>query len=375
MSSESQPSTGLSPESDLLGGAASQSDAADGAESEVQGPGGEAEAVGEANNQRLAWASPRTGTDTGAGPDERVRRSVRRSWRKLVCAGMMPGPRSGAASIVYGTKLYIFGGYGGESRLGDFYQYCFLSRCWSVVMTTGEICPGPRENNGFVSFGSCLYLFGGYDGVRWLNDTWEFNTVTGKWRLLFVKGETPRSRFGCASVTSNNKMLIFGGYDGTTWLNDLFELDYTTETWKLITDVEGDIPSKRSCPSWVQRDDSIFLFGGFDGVNRKNDLFEYKILEKRWVEITTSDNKPSGRYFHASGIFRDHLYVFGGFNGTMRLSCLHSFSFKTGKWEQVKTAGEVPCGRSSLVSQVYGNSFFIFGGCTLMVTLFVRCVD
>ena len=40
-------------------------------------------------------------------------------WKKLVCSGDLPGPRSGAASVVVGDKIYMFGGYGGSGRLGE----------------------------------------------------------------------------------------------------------------------------------------------------------------------------------------------------------------------------------------------------------------
>ena len=39
-------------------------------------------------------------------------------WRKIPCMGDVPGPRSGAASVVVGDKIYMFGGYGGGGRLG-----------------------------------------------------------------------------------------------------------------------------------------------------------------------------------------------------------------------------------------------------------------
>jgi hypothetical protein len=36
-----------------------------------------------------------------------------------------PGDRSGAASVVYGDALYIFGGYGGNGRLDNLYKFSF----------------------------------------------------------------------------------------------------------------------------------------------------------------------------------------------------------------------------------------------------------
>ncbi|GBG28284.1 Kelch domain-containing protein 10 [Hondaea fermentalgiana] len=314
-----------------------------------------------------------TDTDTGAGPEASAIASAdingsvmaRRSWRRLPCVGDTPGPRSGAASVVLGSKLYVFGGYGGEKRLDDFYEYCFISRVWRRIELDEPRAqtPGPRENNGFVTFGKCLYLFGGYNGYNWLNDTWEFNTELRSWRLIMATGTIPSHRFGFVSVTYENKLILFGGYNGTTWLNDMYALDLATARWTQVEPV-GLVPSRRSCPAWVQRRHSIFMFGGYDGVERKNDLWEFRIRESRWVEIKTADEgyRPIGRYFHACGIHGDLFYVFGGYQGAQRLNDMHQFSFTTRTWRQLKITGEVPSGRSSLVAHVYENSFFVFGG-------------
>eukprot|EP00512_Aurantiochytrium_limacinum_P009530 CAMPEP_0171543530 /NCGR_PEP_ID=MMETSP0960-20121227/2984_1 /TAXON_ID=87120 /ORGANISM="Aurantiochytrium limacinum, Strain ATCCMYA-1381" /LENGTH=830 /DNA_ID=CAMNT_0012091213 /DNA_START=307 /DNA_END=2799 /DNA_ORIENTATION=- len=313
-------------------------------------------------------------TDTGAGP-EHVESSntstesngilSRRSWRRLSCVGDTPGPRSGAASVVLDSKLYVFGGYGGEKRLDDFYEYCFNSRIWRKVELVDPQgpAPGPRENNGFVTFGKCLYLFGGYNGLNWLNDTWEFNTLTRRWRMINATGAVPSHRFGFVSVTYENRLFLFGGYNGTSWLNDMYALDLTTERWSQL-DTSNVVPSRRSCPAWVQRRHSIYMFGGYDGVERKNDLWEYRIRENKWVEIKTAEScyKPIGRYFHACGIHGDLFYVFGGYQGAQRLNDMHQFSFTTRSWRQMKTTGDVPSGRSSLVAHVHNNSFFVFGG-------------
>jgi hypothetical protein len=158
-------------------------------------------------------------------------------------------------------------------------------------------------------------------------------------------------------------MILFGGYSGTAWLNDMYEFDFSTERWTLLSNVVGEIPSKRSCPSWSLFGDSIIMFGGYDGVQRKNDLFEYDILNKRWSEIKSEDgSKPSGRYFHACGVHGNSFIVFGGYDGRERLNDLYQFSFESRHWTAIKTFGEVPSGRSSLVAEIYKDSLLIFGG-------------
>ncbi len=44
----------------------------------------------------------------GDGPSDEQRDALK-CWRKVKCLGDIPGPRSGAASVIVGSKMYMFG--------------------------------------------------------------------------------------------------------------------------------------------------------------------------------------------------------------------------------------------------------------------------
>jgi N-acetylneuraminic acid mutarotase len=44
-----------------------------------------------------------------------------RKWTELQCTGSIPSPRSGHAAVLVDDVLYVFGGYTGETYLGDLY--------------------------------------------------------------------------------------------------------------------------------------------------------------------------------------------------------------------------------------------------------------
>ena len=228
----------------------------------------------------------------------------------------LPPPRSGAASVVLKDKLYIFGGFGGGTgRLDDFYSFDFASSTWQQVQPLGEEKPGCRENNGVVisDSSSDIILFGGYNGRRWLNDLWSFDITTKRWTCLqesldtsdqSVNSEThfpaslssaaegpqiggedealrsqncvvlsnkrPSSRFGYVSLIHNHKFILWGGFDGTRWLNDMYIFDFESLTWSETRQL-GTIPSRRSCPAWAKDDKFVYLHGGYDGEERKDE--------------------------------------------------------------------------------------------------------
>ncbi len=77
---------------------------------------------------------------------------------------------------------------------------------------------------------------------------------------------TPRDRH-CA-VTYKNSFYIFGGFDGTSRVNDFYEFDFTTMIWKrIVPNVANSSapPSPRHSHSAVVYQDSMFVFGGYDG--------------------------------------------------------------------------------------------------------------
>mmetsp|Transcript_5128 Transcript_5128/g.7089 ORF Transcript_5128/g.7089 Transcript_5128/m.7089 type:complete len:496 (-) Transcript_5128:14-1501(-) len=293
------------------------------------------------------------------------------SWRAIQCRGSIPGPRSGAASVIVENILYMFGGYGGNGRLDDFYEFNLETREWARVEYTG-MSPGVRENNGFVEFEGRLYLFGGYNGSQWLNDFHEFDLETRQWRTVEPRGHPPASRFGYVSVVHADRFVLFGGYDGAAWLNDMHEHNFTTSLWRPVH-VTGQTPGIRSCPSWCKEGQSVFVFGGYDGVQRMNDFYECNLDTYTWRQIPCLGSVPSPRYFHSCVMYNGHMYVFGGYNGSERLNDMYEFDFATHHWRVLslpnKGSEDLPSGRSSLVAQVHHNSLLIFGGYNGQVVL------
>jgi len=293
--------------------------------------------------------------------DSRVVAPLRR-WREVeLNSPCRPGERSGASGVVYQDALYVFGGYGGSGRLDDIFRFDFPTKCWTQVHARGDV-PVGRENNGAVVYGNKMYLFGGYSGFTWLNDFLSFDFDASEWsRVPFgQKGIVPTTRFGYVSSVHGDFMYIFGGYDGSAWLNDTHDFDFKGGIWS-ATHVQGFIPSGRSCPSWATHKGSVYLFGGYDGVHRMNDFHQFRMAQRTWSSIRSTGQAPSPRYFHASVVYGSSLYLFGGYSGQERLNDLYEFRFDSSTWLAVNTE-DPPSGRSSLLAAVYSNSLYAFGG-------------
>lgn len=294
-------------------------------------------------------------------------------WEKLRPSGDIPQARSGAASATADGKLYVFGGYGGtNSRLDDFHSYDFKTNEWKPVEVRSQIKPGCRENNGIVSSnsGQKLILFGGYSGTSWLNDLWVYDISEKTWECVeestdndpfdLAPNSRPCRRFGYVSVMHGTKLIIMFGFDGAQWLNDIYEFDFDTLEWEIVIP-SGDVPSRRSCPAWVQNDDTIYVHGGYDGITRFSDLYSFNINTRSWKRMPCKGISPSPRYFHSSSLYNGKLYVYAGYSGKNRLDDMHVYDLSTQYWSPVSNSNG-PKGRSSYCLHLNENNLYVLFG-------------
>jgi N-acetylneuraminic acid mutarotase len=48
-------------------------------------------------------------------------------------------------------------------------------------------------------------------------------------------------------------------------------------------------------------ENNIFVFGGYDGVNRRNDFYKYNVETNIWSEVQAQGTYPSVRDRHVAG--------------------------------------------------------------------------
>ena len=90
-----------------------------------------------------------------------------------------------------------------------------------------------------------LYVFGGHDGAVYRNDLLVFNLETRTWILdLDVTGEGPSPRDAHAAVLHGEYMYVFGGYDSKRYLNDFHKLHFEDSEWSSVV-AAGGAPSPR----------------------------------------------------------------------------------------------------------------------------------
>ena len=87
----------------------------------------------------------------------------------------LPGARAAHSCDVIANKLYMFGGWNGKKALNDLHMLDTEEMKWYEPETTGRI-PACRNNHTTAVVGNKIYIHGGHDGMQWLNDLYILDT-------------------------------------------------------------------------------------------------------------------------------------------------------------------------------------------------------
>uniref|UniRef100_A0A7N6BW71 BTB domain-containing protein n=1 Tax=Anabas testudineus TaxID=64144 RepID=A0A7N6BW71_ANATE len=280
------------------------------------------------------------------GPFETVHR-----WRRLPpCDEFVGARRSKHTVVAYRDAIYVFGGDNGKNMLNDLLRFDVKDCSWCRAFTTGTP-PAPRYHHSAVVYGSSMFVFGGYTGdiysnsnLKNKNDLFEYKFATGQWTEWKVDGSLPVARSAHGATVYSDKLWIFAGYDGNARLNDMWTIslqDREHACWEEI-DQSGEIPP--SCcnfPVAVCRD-KMFVFSGQSGAKITNNLFQFEFNGHMWTRIPTehllrgSPPPPQRRYGHTMVAFDRHLYVFGGAADNTLPNELHCYDVDSQTWEVIQ---------------------------------------
>ncbi|XP_074062670.1 leucine-zipper-like transcriptional regulator 1 isoform X1 [Macrotis lagotis] len=308
------------------------------------------------------------------GPFETVHR-----WRRLPpCDEFVGARRSKHTVVAYKDAIYVFGGDNGKTMLNDLLRFDVKDCSWCRAFTTGTP-PAPRYHHSAVVYGSSMFVFGGYTGdiysnsnLKNKNDLFEYKFATGQWAEWKIEGRLPVARSAHGATVYSDKLWIFAGYDGNARLNDMWTIglqDRELTCWEEI-EQSGEIPP--SCcnfPVAVCRD-KMFVFSGQSGAKITNNLFQFEFRDRIWTRIPTehllrgSPPPPQRRYGHTMVAFDRHLYVFGGAADNTLPNELHCYDVDFQTWEVVQPSpdSELPSGRLFHAAAVISDAMYIFGG-------------
>jgi N-acetylneuraminic acid mutarotase len=307
------------------------------------------------------------------GPLETVHR-----WRRMPeCDEFVGARRSKHTVVAYKGAIYVFGGDNGKSMLNDLLRFDVKEKSWGRAFANG--CPpAPRYHHSAVVYKNSMFVFGGYTGdihsnsnLTNKNDLFEYKFNSGQWVEWRFLGVTPEPRSAHGAAVYGDKLWIFAGYDGNARLNDMWTIPLTGDSrcWVKVMQQGECPPTCCNFPVTVARE-KMYVFSGQSGAQITNSLFEFEFKTNTWTRITTdhilrgAPPPPARRYGHTMAAFDRHLYVFGGAADSTLSNDLHCFDLDSQTWSTILPASEsfVPSGRLFHAAAVVDDAMFVFGG-------------
>merc|ERR1719265_969012 len=204
------------------------------------------------------------------------------------------------------------------------------------------------------------------DGLVDLDSRTDANALASlrRWREVDQNSPVkPGERSGASSVTYQDALYIFGGYGGSGRLEDIFRFDFTSRCWSKV-EAQGTIPAGRENNGAVVHGNKMYLFGGYSGFTWLNDFHSFNFDTYIWSPVPSGHkgSVPSTRFGYVSSVHGDFMYVFGGYDGSAWLSDMFDFDFERGIWSATQVHGLVPSGRSCPSWATHDGCIYLFGG-------------
>jgi len=199
-------------------------------------------------------------------------------WLNHEFTGDLPGPCNMHTADNYEDKIYVFRGGDGRDYLNDLLELNTSTLHWRSVQDVSGLKPPPRANHSSSIIKSNLYIFGGWDGSKRLNDLYVFSLKSFIWSEVDVVGESPAARAGMELCNVNNKLFLFGGSGPHAFcFNDLYAFDPKTNTWEHCNNFrdydKNTSPGARAGHSMTLVDYRLYIIGGSYGQEYRKDVY------------------------------------------------------------------------------------------------------
>mmetsp|Transcript_33290 Transcript_33290/g.78947 ORF Transcript_33290/g.78947 Transcript_33290/m.78947 type:complete len:632 (+) Transcript_33290:204-2099(+) len=147
----------------------------------------------------------------------------------------MPPLTNHAAVVVGRTKILCFGGRRGSELVDDLKVLNTDNLKWSVPATK-SLSPSPREGAALWTLREKVFCFGGETEEGLANDLWQLDTESWTWGQVQCYGPPPSARRDATLVSAEDgrRLWVFGGHDGARCLNDVYVLEMERLTWSYI---------------------------------------------------------------------------------------------------------------------------------------------
>ncbi|KAM3509550.1 hypothetical protein MY10362_000544 [Beauveria mimosiformis] len=301
-------------------------------------------------------------------------------WSRAPVSGATHSNLRAHTTTLVGSNVYVFGGCDARTCFNTMYVLDADAFYWSVPHVVGEI-PVPLRAMTCTAVGKKLVVFGGGDGPAYYNDVYVLDTVNFRWTKPKILGDrVPSKRRAHTACLYKNGIYVFGGGDGVRALNDIWRLDVgdtTKMSWKLISGPEKSspdpaAPAAAAAPARERRPKArgyhtanmvgskLIIYGGSDGGECFDDVWVYDVETHVWKAVPIS--VTFRRLSHTATIVGSYLFVIGGHDGSEYCNDVLLLNLVTMTWDKRRVYGQSPAGRGYHGTVLHDSRLLVVGG-------------
>ncbi|MBN2694681.1 hypothetical protein JXR93_08465 [bacterium] len=243
--------------------------------------------------------------------------------------------------VISENSYYLFGGFDGDRYLNQLWRYSLNSNHWEKVETTNTPQGRIEHSLTYIEMDNALYLFGGKNSSDSFNTLWRLDLATFEWNQIATQNAP--TRFGHTMFYKDDFLYLFGGYEDGIKM-DLLKLDLVTKIWSNIEYNGENLPSMRLGYSvvYVPHYRYLLLFGGYAG-EYLDDLWLFDFYTNSWISYTIGIVKPSPRgdaKLVYDQIYQNILLIGGKTTNDQLLNDVWTLQLGTSNWKRVSTTIE-----------------------------------
>ncbi|MBM3127429.1 MAG: hypothetical protein FJ009_02195 [Chloroflexi bacterium] len=228
---------------------------------------------------------------------------ARARWQERAA---LPLARGGLAATAHENRIYAIGGESAQGIVARVERYDPSSNAWTVLSPK----PIAVANVGAAVIGGLIYVPGGrLDATyRQISDRLEvYNPRQDRWE---ERARLPEPLCAYALASFEGKLYLFGGWNGERYLDSVYVYSPDEDAWRAQTPM----PTARGYAGAAVVGNKVFVIGGFDGqaalaVNEAYSPERDDGTEESWETRATL---PEGRYGSGVAGISNIVYAIGG---------------------------------------------------------------
>jgi N-acetylneuraminic acid mutarotase len=177
------------------------------------------------------------------------------TWSRV---SSLPTKLAGYAMVAYEGKLYLFGGWDGESFRAEVYSYDPEDDLW--IERTPMLTP--RAYASATKAGSVIYVIGGFNGKVSLNVNEAYHPsrdVEGGLPWI-LQAPLPSGRYGMGVAGLADRIFVFGGHVAEQGNNWILQYIPQSDEWQIFS--ESPIEGNRHHLGFVPFEGNLLIMGG-----------------------------------------------------------------------------------------------------------------